>query len=136
MNSKKLQRKLKFLCAKQFPHTIDDFDSYLKMTEYHSKRYPFHTICKLFIELNYTVAEANVFWSKTYSVYRNIRRTLDDKHSSPKPERKDNKYVMVGSGGSNKNTIRYPSKKRKTAWKRFYKIFPHLDPKNKKDGNN
>ena len=133
MNSKKLQRKLKFLCAKQFPHNIDDFDSYLKMTEYNSKRYPHNTICKLFIELNYTVAEATIFWSKTYSTH--IKETIQY-NERPIAERKDNKYVMVGSGGSNKNTIRYPSKKRKTAWKRFYKMFPHLDPKNKKDGNN
>lgn len=40
--------------------------------------------------------------------------------------RRDNKDVKVGSGGSNRNKIRYPKKCRKTAWKRFYKLFPHL----------
>lgn len=40
--------------------------------------------------------------------------------------RKDNKDRRVGSGGSNQNKIRFPRKCRKTAWKRFYKLFPHL----------
>ena len=47
-----------------------------------------------------------------------------------KSERKDNKtYINKGSLNSNANKIRYPSKKRKTAWKRFYKLFPSLKPK-------
>lgn len=48
----------------------------------------------------------------------------------PAIQRKDNKDRAVGSRGSNRNKIRYPRKVRKTAWKRFYKLFPHLDPKN------
>lgn len=43
-------------------------------------------------------------------------------------ERRDNKDRPVGSGGDNRNKIRYPKKVRKTAWKRFYKIFPSLAP--------
>ena len=46
-----------------------------------------------------------------------------------KPPRQDNKsYINYGSGHSNRNKIRYPKKNRKTAWKRFYKLFPHLKP--------
>jgi len=45
----------------------------------------------------------------------------------PQRVRKDNKTeINCGSGGSNRNKIRYPKKCRKTAWKRFYKLFPHL----------
>jgi len=53
-------------------------------------------------------------------------------NSMPKRNRSDNKDHKSGSGFSNgnANTIRYPKKCRKTAWKRFYKLFPHL--KNKK----
>ena len=41
----------------------------------------------------------------------------------PKRARQDNKdFVNRGTGGSNRNSIRYPKKKRKTAWKRFYKL--------------
>lgn len=49
---------------------------------------------------------------------------------SKKPivSRRDNKTNKVGSGGSNSNKIRYPKKCRKTAWKRFYKLFPNLKP--------
>lgn len=32
--------------------------------------------------------------------------------------------------GSNRNTTRFPKKCRKTAWKRFYKLFPDLKPDN------
>ncbi len=46
--------------------------------------------------------------------------------------RQDNKNsINYGSGSPGHSTIRYPKKNRKTAWKRFYKLFPHLDPKNK-----
>ncbi len=44
---------------------------------------------------------------------------------------RDNKNITVGSKGSNSNKIRYPKKCRKTAWKRFYKLFPHLKPSGK-----
>lgn len=44
----------------------------------------------------------------------------------PSRNRKDNGQSKVGSGGSNRNKIRFPRKCRKTAWKRFYKLFPHL----------
>ena len=45
------------------------------------------------------------------------------------PERKDNKtYLNRGNGCSNANKVRYPKGVRKTAWKRFYKLFPSLSP--------
>jgi hypothetical protein len=46
--------------------------------------------------------------------------------TKPPGESRDNKDVLVGSSGDNRNKIRYPKKCRKTAWKRFYKLFPHL----------
>lgn len=44
--------------------------------------------------------------------------------------KKDQPDIKIGSGGSNRNKIRYPKKCRKTAWKRFYKLFPHLKKEN------
>jgi hypothetical protein len=45
----------------------------------------------------------------------------------PKQERRDNKDVLVGSGNSWGNTVRYPSKKRSlSTWRKFYKLFPRL----------
>lgn len=54
-------------------------------------------------------------------------------NTMPRPEYKDNKtYINHGTGhGSNANRIRFPKKNRKTAWKRFYKLFPSLNPENK-----
>ena len=52
------------------------------------------------------------------------------KHNT-KPERKDNKtsfnYGNHDSRGI--SSVRFPSEKRKTAWKRFYRLFPSLKPK-------
>lgn len=45
----------------------------------------------------------------------------------PVQSRQDNKDQRVGSGGSNRTTIRFPKECRKTAWKRFWKLFPALD---------
>jgi len=48
----------------------------------------------------------------------------------PKRPRQDNKdFINKGSGHPQRGWLRYPRKKRKTAWKRFYKLFPHLKPK-------
>lgn len=54
-------------------------------------------------------------------------------NTMPSPEYKDNKtYKNHGTGhGSNANKIRFPKKARKTAWKRFYRLFPSLNPENK-----
>lgn len=47
----------------------------------------------------------------------------------------DNKYIRVGSGNSNKNKIRYHSKKRsRSTWKRFYTLFPEQAIKDNWDG--
>ncbi len=77
--------------------------------------------------------------SKTYYIiirYWKDQIELDkpkyDFPSKPIQRKQDNKDTTVGGGGSNRNKIRYPKKCRKTAWKRFYKLFPLLDP-NKSD---
>lgn len=66
-------------------------------------------------------------WSHNYADQKSLNRNYDD---MVKPLRKDNKdYINYGSGGGNRSSIRYPKKCRKTAWKRFYKLFPKLKPK-------
>ena len=52
-----------------------------------------------------------------------------DFNRRPLKEGRDNKDVMVGGGGSNRSKIRFPKKVRKTAWKRFYKLFPSIQAK-------
>lgn len=67
-------------------------------------------------------------YSKWYNITHD--KTLIKKQYTLKPikEGRDNKGVIVGSGGHNINMVRYPKKVRKTAWKRFYRLFPHLKP--------
>lgn len=49
----------------------------------------------------------------------------------PIKEGRDNKDIRVGSGYSQRGAIRFPRKGHKNAWKKFYKLFPRLDPNNK-----
>lgn len=65
-----------------------------------------------------------------WGYYRKKQLLLHYKmNTMAKPKRQDNKtYINRGSGGSNANSIRYPKKCRKTAWKRFYRLFPRLKP--------
>lgn len=69
-------------------------------------------------------------WSKHWKYYRLDQKEIRDgyKHMS-KPPRQDNKTYLNKSPypfADNRNKIRYPRKVRKTAWKRFYRLFPHL----------
>lgn len=69
-------------------------------------------------------------WHKSYQEQRSLHKSYS---KMTKPPRQDNKtYINRSPNGysSNRNKIRYPKKKRKTAWKRFYRLFPHLDPNN------
>lgn len=65
-----------------------------------------------------------VEWIKAQRVQWHIRRSYKEMPRSPK---QDNKNVRVGGGGSNRNSIRFPKAVRKTAWKRFWKLFPALE---------
>jgi len=49
----------------------------------------------------------------------------DEYKKKPLKEGRDNKGVKVGSGGSNRQTIRFPKKNRSAAtWKKFWTLFP------------
>jgi len=85
--------------------------------------------------LQFSRKHGNVYgkWSDIYNArFRN--RTVSY-NKMPKPDSRDNKQTKVGSGWDGEgrhNPIRYPKKCRKTAWKRFYKLFPKLKDKNTK----
>jgi hypothetical protein len=85
----------------------------------------------LYDKANVSVIDLQYHWT-----YNNLDQHVKHKHMNTmtKPPRQDNKtYINCGSGHDNYNSIRYPSKKRKTAWKRFYKLFPHLKKEENKD---
>lgn len=62
----------------------------------------------------------------------NQRKLHSNYKNKPIKVRQDNKTeISYGNRySSNRNRIRYPKKCRKTAWKRFYKLFPHLNSEN------
>jgi hypothetical protein len=89
-------------------------------------------IYKLASELNISDNELLCMWIQLYEARRKQQDLL---RGMPKPERKDNKNIRVGSNGGNKNKVRYPSKKRSRAtWKKFYLLFPRLAEEDNWDG--
>ncbi len=86
---------------------------------------------KIIIDLYEKAGCVEEEWLLHWRYYKSLQYELHmETKRMTKPERKDNKTsINYGSRNSNCNKIRYPSKKRKTAWKRFYKLFPHLKPK-------
>lgn len=63
----------------------------------------------------------NAVWLLVNATRRNKRNEYKD---YPDVVRKDNgREINYGSGNSNRNKIRFPRKCRKTAWKRFNKLF-------------
>jgi hypothetical protein len=80
---------------------------------------------KIIKEYNVSDEELLKIWKQTR--HKKIVSNILLSHNTLS-ETRDNKYVYVGSGGSNKNKIRYPSMKRsKSTWKKFYKLFPNAE---------
>jgi len=73
-------------------------------------------------------------WAYHWEYYSMLQKEIRNGYKSmARPPRQDNKtYVNTSPSpfATNKNKIRYPRKARKTAWKRFYRLFPHLMPQN------
>ena len=73
-------------------------------------------------------------WNISYNDQMNIRYQMNRMPANPYQDNKT--YRTSTGGGSCWPTVRYPKKKRKTAWKRFYKLFPELKPEvNQSDTN-
>jgi len=85
-------------------------------------------IVNLIIEHNINIELFHEYWKSLYYGRLNYNRNIANQ-ISPIAYR-DNKNIKVGSGNRNKNTIRFPRKVRKTAWKRFYKLFPNEKQQN------
>lgn len=84
------------------------------------------------IRLGLSYAEIYDIWYKIKTTYK---KSNYDYRKTPQKEGRDNKGVYVGSGGSNCNKVRYPSKKRSVrVWKKFYAMFPYYAEKDNFDG--
>lgn len=100
---------------------------------YHKDKPVFAMIKKVLLTIN--LHDLLPFWANIYNDRKAQKKQVNAK---PIIERKDNgtfKNKGSGYGNSNRNKIRYPKKCRKTAWKRFYRLFPHLDKTNEKITN-
>lgn len=82
---------------------------------------------KIFNDHFFTEGDRAAYWRDIIS-QRQSRRYFYN--SMPARPRKDNKdYINYGSGSGNSSWLRYPKKVRKTAWKRFLKLFPFAKDK-------
>lgn len=84
---------------------------------------------QLFVKLGMDETMRRGYWVLKYS---ERKASKEEYNKKPIRVRKDNKDIINYGSGNPQSAIRYPRKKRKTAWKRFYKLFPHLDPNTKK----
>ena len=83
-------------------------------------------IIALYKQAGIEMKDAYRHWGNNH--YEQMKRH-HSMNTMPKNPRQDNKsYINYGSGGGNGLSIRRPKKVRKTAWKRFYKLFPRLKP--------
>jgi hypothetical protein len=141
--SKKDLHQLLSLCKKYYPlplRILEGQEDYLKShkknalgNDSYKKLLQVRKIHSLYQKAGVTEGDYLAHWTTERTVQR-IKHA--EYNQALKPERKDNKtYLNRGSGGSNANTVRYPKKVRKTAWKRFYRLFPSLDPEREKKLN-
>ena len=112
-----------YLMSKNHPM---EYNRYMEL-EYYTNPI-FDEIFDLAKQLKVLKYSHEIWW--TY--YRGNKLDLKERYNKmPKRPRQDNKDFLnkqeMYSG--NRSKIRYPRKARKTAWKRFYKLFPHLKPK-------
>lgn len=85
---------------------------------------------KLFDSMNFTESDRVAFWRNEESRRKSRSMWFYKPYKMmPSPPRKDNKdYINYGSGGA-QSSLRYPKKVKKTAWKRFLKLFPFAKDK-------
>ena len=129
MKTDKLERKLRFLMGgvspyylwEMSPEAIENQIPKNSVKVYHQ----IYDICNI-LKLDRKVVDK--LWWKTYFDRQDLPKY--DKNY-PVKMKKDNKDVKVYGNttrGLRQNTIRVPKKCRKTAWKRFYKLFPERKP--------
>jgi hypothetical protein len=141
---RKLKRELTFLLSiHQLPMTVqyfgkgfDEFKSEkIKNSKevFESKYYPerfkrtYRNFMRIFEISNLLGMSDDELLQKWRRLEIERKAQKENIKKKPIPEGRDNKGVYIGGGGSNRNKVRYPSKKRsKRTWKIFYQMFPSL----------
>lgn len=132
MSEKKNFRRFNYLTRKHRPYPKRIIDEWVGNPSYGVFKLKIQELSEIYSlghMLGYTHEE---IWSKWTSNHLQQKELSGEYHKHPVRERKDNKTV-INYGRSNtiqRGWLRYPKKKRKTAWKRFYKLFPHLNKSN------
>jgi len=78
-------------------------------------------IHELYRSLGFKEVEYRKHWCVAYEAHQKLKSA---QRSMAPNEKKDNQDFYNGSGNSHDKKVRVPSLKRKTAWKRFLKLFP------------
>lgn len=139
MTKKDKLRRLNFLMYKNYVNSLSFENSKKQILEIHNeylkndklksqRKHHFKAISgfveifNLAKELKINDEELQQLW---YTRRHQSNKNRDEYKKTPQKEGRDNKNVHVGGGGSNRNKVRYPSKKRSlSTWKKFYKLFP------------
>ena len=126
MKQRKQHRRLEYLLTKYWPMEYDRFLEISKDGWPSASGY--EEIFDLAKNLHIKMNDLYRRW-RIIHAFR-AKDKMDNKYGRmPKSPRQDNKtYINKGNGHPQRGWLRYPKKKRKTAWKRFYKLFPHLKP--------
>lgn len=140
--SKKEIHQLLSLCRKYYPlplHVLEGQEEYLKKHKKNSlgpkcykKLLEIRKVHSLYQKAGLSEGDYISHWGTERTVQRSIHAEYN---KGLKPERKDNKTYLNRGNGDARSSIRYPKKVRKTAWKRFYRLFPSLDPERNKKLN-
>lgn len=128
------ETKRKFISAIRgcFPRSKESYNKSIEFID----QYPKHEVKKLenvkfandtYDQLGIDEKSRHLHWEYFFKYQQKIHN--DTKHNKKLPRQDNKDYINYGGGASSWPTIRYPKKCRKTAWKRFYRLFPHLKPK-------
>lgn len=86
-------------------------------------------IHKYYDFIGLTEEERKIAWFRAHMERVTISKSYNH---MPRAARRDNGDTYNRGSGYGRNSMRVPSKKRsKRVWKKFYKLFPHMDPNNK-----
>jgi hypothetical protein len=126
MNLKKQKRRFNYLMAKIYP-PVTEWGQTLEKWEEVTKHDPEKVeLVTLSTQLKVSKEDFLVLWK---SIYFNRWRKSSEYNKKPIKIKKDNPNIYAGEeweliGGGTK---RKPRRVRKTAWKRFYKLFPEAE---------
>ena len=115
--------KLNKLLGLKNKETLETFAGISPESDEHKERM---SVFQYFYKLGKTDKEIELEW---YGTQWKRRSQSSEYKKKPIKERKDNQNPLTntinwGSGGSNRNRIRVPSKKHKNRFKNFLKLFP------------